>query len=225
MIKVAVSALLFLTALALVGGNILSFNKLETAIVFDFHGVIAKISSSKAIKGFVKNKNKCKFFKKLFKRKKHLSVEEAFVDKNGNISIDDVRTLNPYVIDEDVIKVIRDLKAKGYPVFLCSNIGEKMFEVYKNQRPDLFGPNGLFCDCWVSSKDNGYINKKDPKAFESCKSMIQDWASTNAKTLINFIMVDDDTRHLDVASYAGFKGYSFKDAKKFRRDFFNILIK
>jgi histidinol phosphatase-like enzyme len=191
-------------------------NSENTAIVFDFHGVVVKKKTGRSISGFFKNKNKIKFLKKLKNRKKGISKEKAFLDKNGEISSDDVRTLNPYVIDEDVIKVVRDLKTKGYPVFLCSNIGEKMFEIYKNQRPDLFGPNGLFYDCWVSGKDNGYVDKSNPKAFELCKKMIKDWASKNGKNLTKFVMVDDSKDKLRIASNVGFSGYKFKKAQKLK---------
>lgn len=188
--------------------------KNDTAFVFDFHGVIAKVKPGKAIKGFATNKRKGRFVKRLFKWEKGLSIEAAFLDRNDNVLGDDIKTLNPFVIDEKVISIARNLKEKGYAVFLCSDIGEKMFEYFKNKRPDLFGENGLFYCCWTSSKANGYVDKKNPKAFELCKKMIKDWASKNNRIFTNFVMIDDTTAKLDAASQAGFKCYKFKKSKK-----------
>ena len=137
----------------------------QTAFVFDFHGVVAEFKLTKAIQGFFKNSHKAKFLKKLLNQKKGHSIEEAFLDEQGYISKEDISTLNPYVINQDLIETIKQLKNSGYPVFLCSNIGEKMFEAYQEKYPNLFGEDGLFCGCWHGTKENNYINKNNPRAF------------------------------------------------------------
>lgn len=194
--------------------NIPACNPNDTAIVFDFHGVLAKVHAGKAIKGISKNPKKIKFLKKLSRWKKGRSVETAFLDKHGNVSEADIRTLNPFKIDEEVVKIVRNLKVKGYTVFLCSDIGEKMFNYFRQKHPELFGPNGLFSDCWVSTEENGYLDKKDPRAFESCKKMIQNWSSKNGKKFTKLVMIDDTKGKLKAASKVGFNGFKFKKAKQ-----------
>lgn len=188
--------------------------KNDTAFVFDLHGVVLEMKKGKAIKGFLKNKNKGKFLKKLSKRKSGRSIEEAFIKKDGTVSEDDIRTLNPFVLNKNTVEIIKSLRRKGFAVFLCSNIGIQSFEVLKKEYPEVFGKSGLFCDCWVSSPANGYISKNSPKAFSLCKDMVLNWASNNNKSFRNIVMIDDSSHKLQAAEQVGFKCYKFKKAKK-----------
>lgn len=204
----------------------------RTVVVFDFHGVIAKPRAGKAIKGFFKNKKKSRFIGKLLKKEKGVAYEKAFLNKDGQLSKDDRRTLNPHTIDEEVVQIARDIKAKGYPVFLCTDMGEDSFNYFKDKRPDLFGEDGLFCACWCSGRDNCYVCKKEPKAFELCKNMIKNWAKKNqVLEPTSFVMIDDSSSKLDAARINGFSCYKFKNnikrsaAKRLRRalEIANIL--
>lgn len=196
--------------------NIPSCSPSNTAIVFDFQGVIAKIKPLSATKAVFKHPNLFKFIGNVCKWKSGYSVEKAFVENGQKLSTEDAEILNPYEIDKEVVDIAKDLKRRGFSIFLCTDIGKEMLDLVASKHPDIIGSNGIFCSCWVSSKDNGYVYKKDPKAFKYCKDMIQKWANENKKQFTKFIIIDDTKGKLDAASKVGFDGFKFSKAKELK---------
>lgn len=184
----------------------------NTAVVLDFHDVLAKRNLNIAFKAFgsMTISEKCKFLGRLAwfvknritkKDKCGLIPDYAFIDPKDSESYKEkaLRLVNPFEPEPDRLKIVSDLKDKGFDVWVCSNIGDDSLDLLKEQyaefkqlfEQDVKGVQN-------PNQDNGYINKKDANTYTSLRDRIK----ADRSGLQNMILVDDNVKKLAIAKKA-----------------------
>jgi HAD superfamily hydrolase (TIGR01509 family) len=110
------------------------------------------------------------------------------------------------------LNIIKELKQRGYKIYLLSNIGQVMFDQFKQQCPEIFSS---FDDFFVSSPANGYIHKPDPRMFE----LFLQHFGFDAQ---NVIFIDDKIANIQTASALGMQALLFLSPEKLRLELENI---
>jgi len=221
MIKNIQKILITGTILILVNNPIYSQNVTYTpqnsVIAIDLHDVITQFSPKKAYTGFKKLRNKGNFIgnvcKYLFTSKRKRKCIESYALANISDKQQALALLNPHVPNQAMIKIIEALKALGYQIYLCSNIGEQSYEYMQNLYPDVFG---LFDGCYVSSASTGYIKKNDPQFFLNAAKLIDEHAGIAGITVANIIYIDNERDNLKLAQATDprFVGLFFKNIRQ-----------
>jgi len=124
--------------------------------------------------------------------------------------------VNLFRPDQNTVYVIRQLKNRKFQVFLFSNIGCRFWEqLYDNYR-SLFD---LFDGISVTSEEDGYIAKPNPKAF----ALFMQNFNPKCKRVI---FVDDQKRNLEAAQNFSplFYGYRFSTGNTLLNDFRKLKL-
>jgi FMN phosphatase YigB (HAD superfamily) len=206
--------LLVLSVLALQCTNDSAQNKL---ILFDWHGVVVKQSTKKAIKGFFKLKNKFKFLKQLLKQDKNKSM--GF---NTNQTKDEsiYQVLNCHDLDPEMAQAIKKLKAKGFKIGIFSNIDADSLQWAAKKDKRIKEVVDLVDFTYVANAKNNFKTKNSPETFIECKQMIA--KSLGKKT--DIIFIDDTKKNVDQGQRIGFKTHYYKSIAQFK-DFITNLLK
>jgi len=117
-----------------------------------------------------------------------------------------INVANMFVLDEGTVKIVRELKARGFKVFLFSNIGEQFWSAMHARLGAVL--DELFSDgLWIATPAKNYLAKPDPKAFQDFLDMIA--AESDQASAVFF--VDDSRKNVCAAEAASarFLGYTF----------------
>ena len=194
----------------------------DTVLVTDIHGVVTRFSwlsaltaawnmslanklhfTKKTIKYFTNNKNPKRAFE-------GVALEDR--PNDANYIAQAVALMNPHVPKTATVEILAELKARGYQVYGCSNIGEKSYAYMQEQYPAAFAS---IIACRTSTLSNGYLKKNSKSAYEQVMDIMK---HNQSKTPTNLLFVDDKAANLTLANQtdARFKGLLFKDAKQLR---------
>jgi len=116
--------------------------------------------------------------------------------------------VNAYYIDDAMVKLLEDVKARGYHMILFSNTPKTTIKYQEDHHPAVFA---LFDKVWAREPGSG-VTKKSPEAFEQIKTMARNVVPGAKK----FIFIDDTQKNLDKASPADICGLHFKSVDKTR---------
>jgi FMN phosphatase YigB (HAD superfamily) len=206
--------LLALAVLALQCTNDSAQNKL---ILFDWHGVVVKQSTKKAIKGFFKLKNKFNFLKNLIKQDKSKSM--GF---NANQTKDETiyPVLNCHDLDPEMAKVIKNLKAKGYKIGIFSNIDADSLQWAAKNDKKIKEIVDLVDFTYVAEAKNSFKTKNSPETFQECKKMIKESFGNDIK----IVFIDDSKKNVEQGQRIGFRTHYYKSIAQFK-EFIAKLLK
>lgn len=105
------------------------------------------------------------------------------------------------------IQIIRELKARGVPCYVLSNIGCEPFRRIQAQMPEVFG---LFDGAVVAERDKGFLAKPDQAIYAEFHARLAKGRKV--------VFVDDKWVNLVPAFRAGMIGVLFTGAFELRRD-------
>ena len=109
------------------------------------------------------------------------------------------------------VKILKQLKKKGYKLYILSNIGEKSLKCIEERHPDVFK---LFDGIYTASDRDGYIKKPQPEIYKR----YLDKFGQNPNELI---FIDDKKSNLTAAKKFGIDTIHFTSAK----NLFKVLSK
>jgi len=193
-------------------------------IVFDWHGVIANFSKTRAISSFYQMDNKFNFFKNLYKFTKRGVIQKQSewrsitnaLNKDQN---DDVyAVINSHKLNPEMVEIIHYLHKKNYALALFSNVDKDSLEWLANQNLQVKGLLTLFTLIWTPSIENGYLRKSDTKAYTDFLKKFKETFDEQ-----ELIFIDDSKSKIKLAQKNGIKTYHFKSAAKFKDDLDKII--
>jgi len=121
-----------------------------------------------------------------------------------------LKLCNPYDVNPEMAKLVTELKAQGYRLAVCSNIGKEVFDVYRHEYPDFFDK---FEVDGIAAPRNRYARKPQPAFFEWFKATcLEELGLQEAR----FVFVDDNKGHVEAAQKSGLDSFYFKDTLAFR---------
>lgn len=162
----------------------------DTVIVFDLHGVLFQFDSSQILPSFWNNPSKLDFLRKVGKyflaNSDNKSIEGIMIEESAssNTTQGHLEMINPHYVNGETIALIKELKARGYRIFGCSNIGEESYKLMLEKNPDM---KGLLEDCRTCSKENGYRKKDDVVAYRECCDMVREHLDRDTNPKIIFV--------------------------------------
>lgn len=133
--------------------------------------------------------------------------------------------LNAQVPDPFMQEILVELKAKGYPLYIASNIGKQIFIKFKEQLKlsnqnflDLFNKN----DEGLEGKTIDYGTSKSEKPSpEYYKEYLDQYDPHRTKLII---FVDDKLINIPPATAQGFLGIHFINAQQLRNDLVKLGV-
>jgi len=195
-----------------------------TVLAFDLHGVLFKPNYGKIISILFKSGKTWTLLKNLFKpafwcdikalKKQHI-ISEQYIDelikkypKLLSLESTGIEIINAQDPIKSTITILKNLKTKGYKLYLISNIGPKSLKILKKRHNKIIS---LFDGFATPTKANGYLRKPNIQAF---KSFIEQNKLQNKQ----IIFIDDKKKHLKPAQNAGIQHrILFKSASKLKK--------
>ena len=202
-------------------------NPTNNILIFDVHGVIFKLSIVEIIKVVLKDPSSLWIITMMLRpmlcihllksqlnggvaeeiifnvanRKPHLSwfVPKAF------------KLINAQVPIKPTVKILEDLKNKGYKLYILSNIGEKSLKYIEGMHPEVFT---LFDGIYTANDRDKYIKKPQPKIYQNYLDKFNQDPS-------KLIFIDDKKSNLTAAEKFGMQTIHFTSAK----NLFKVLSK
>jgi len=194
----------------------------NTIITFDLHDVIVNYDYSEILHTFLQNKNKLKLIIAMLnpfvwwdiaKLTWQDSVAEQYIVGLG----EKYTSLKPFIPlgtqiancqrpNPRMVKLLEELKQRGYTLHLFSNIGAQIFEDFKKKFPELIE---LFDMISIPSKQNGYSKKPHDSAFTNYLKKLKNDGR-------QIIFVDDKVRNLEKAHSHDITGILFTNTYKLR---------
>lgn len=119
---------------------------------------------------------------------------------------------NMYDINPEMAQLVEELDAKGYRVAICSNIGEDVYNDFRQNHPGFFDKFKVVA---TSNRENNYLRKPAPKFFEDFKAACH---ATYGEEKLRFIFADDRKKNATAAEQCGLIGVCFKNHAQFRAE-------
>ena len=194
-----------------------TFNPENTAIIIDFHDVVTNSWSlkhgvhaarnlglkgtlyalSRIVKGQVHNKVISKLTKKPQRAIESFVLEGCDSATNTELDYCNVvlELINPHTINPDGLALLKELKAKGYDLYGCSNLGKKSYKYMRKNYPEAFEHFTYFR---YSGGKNGDQKKSEPSVYRDLLTKI-DAKKPSEKKYEQFVFVDDKQSNLEIA--------------------------
>ena len=177
----------------------------DTVLAIDLHGVLFTHDYKKMFGTFFQSNNKLKLILALINPSLWLDVirlihKDAVAEQFLVGLANKHHRLKPFVPlgiqianqqkpNQPFIKLLKQLKQRGYKLYLFSNIGSIIFDDLLKKFPELFN---LFESFTLPSKANGYIRKPTTQAFKR-------YLQTNNLTNKKIILIDDKRKNIEAA--------------------------
>lgn len=122
---------------------------------------------------------------------------------------------NMYEVNPEMHQLIDDLKAQGYRVAICSNIGDEVYKDFRKKHPEFFDK---FEIVGTSHPDDNYLRKPAPEFFDKFKRMCREQLGEQN---LRIIFTDDRKENARAAKENGIEGICFESPAKLRSDLKN----
>jgi FMN phosphatase YigB (HAD superfamily) len=119
--------------------------------------------------------------------------------------------------DQEMIDIILKLKARGYVLYILSNIGERAFIELAKKNTTLFH---LFDHCYLPQKDNGYCQKPSTAFYEDFFTFVDKKGDADKSILF----IDDRAVNLEGAAHVGISGLLFTSAVDLKKSLSQLLF-
>lgn len=200
--------------------NIKEISPNEHIFVFDVHGVLFKLSIIEIIKITLKDPSSLWIITMMMRPM--LCVNLFRSQLNGGVAEEIIfnvakekpklawfvpkafKLINAQTPIKNTIDVVKQLKQKGYKLYILSNIGEKSLNHIKETHKEIFN---LFDGVYTSTDKDGYIKKPSPEIYKK----YLDKFNQNPSQLI---FVDDKKSNLNAAKDFNFNTIHFTSSKK-----------
>lgn len=118
---------------------------------------------------------------------------------------------------QEVFSVVRQLKNKGYSLYIASNIGQTLFNDLATKFPKELG---LFDGAFVSSAANGFVRKPNPAYFVQFKAFLAQHGQSHKQ----IVFIDDSIKNVTVASKQSITGIVYTTGKELTCSFKKLGI-
>ena len=193
---------------------------LNTVYAFDMHKVFMEQSWTKLVTSLLYTyhvktiqlldlKNRHKVGEKYFERmeKKHPSL------KGITKHFEHFLLNQPFM--HDTLKLIRELKQKGYKVYVLSNCAQETYDKLQVKYPAVFN---LFDGEYLPSKNNNYNAKPHSSFYREFKVYLGQQGHGSKQ----IIFIDDKEKNVSAAKKENIIGIQFTGAKKLRTDIMKL---
>ncbi len=109
---------------------------------------------------------------------------------------------NAQSVDRKVLSIAKELRAKGYKLYILSNIGKETFEQLKHENQDVIS---LFDGVYVAVPANNYAHKPQRIFYEGFKHYLNHEGHHNKHVLL----IDDSIAKIKGAARADIAGLVF----------------
>jgi len=200
-------------------------NPQNLVFVFDLHKVILHRSKRSICwfffrrlvirSGFVQYIFNPVFWVRLLKARYQTGVTDdiferllVYYPKLKKYRADFVALENLQAPNSTVVNVIRTLKAKGYRIYLLSNVGHTACSQLRLTMDSLFAHfDGLF----YPTREQGYLQKPDPAFYKAFLKQFQFDESMREQRVL---FIDDNFLNISVAAQLGFSSLHFKSPRQ-----------
>jgi 2-haloacid dehalogenase len=118
---------------------------------------------------------------------------------------------NSQVMINGMEDLILDLSARGYTMYVASNIGSEVYEHLKNKFPHIFNDNVIKDGKTVDFKSKNPVEKPHAQFFIELNDL-------RNKNKPHAIFIDDKQENVDAANANGFIGVLFKNAQQLKQN-------
>lgn len=199
----------------------------NTVVVFDLHNVVFKKQTRKIIVSCLKliprgtwkyTFNPALWYKVYRLRSVSHVAEDIFRRMTAHypglepFRDDFIRLTNNQKPIRHVVELIKDLKTRGYRLFILSNIGRETFELLSQQYPEV---SCHFDGAFTATLENNYSHKPQPHFYEQFKLYLRQEGHGGKQILF----VDDLKTNLVAAAQSNIAGVHFKSSKKLEKAF------
>ncbi len=212
----------------------------NTAILFDIHDVIMQKFIGPMLRAAASFPRKCEMVRgvsrellaALYQLRKQKNVTgELFANvalQHNNEALSEfiIMLANVQSPIEGTVEIIKKLKARGFRIYVASNIGPRCFAQLQKMNPELFNRDIFELEfSQVASYEPGkVICKPDLLFFEKAKNkIIRHWLNSDSKLglgkhsvgkekELNMLFIDDSKKNIDAAIKAGLYAIHFKNA-------------
>lgn len=203
-----------------------------TVIVFDLHNVVFKQQTRKMVlsclrlisKGTWRYTLNPALWYRVYKIKANSFVAEDVFHKVtahypglARFRNDFIRLTNAQKPIRGVVELIKQLKNRGFKLYILSNIGKDTFCELSLKYPDISNCfNGAFTAC----AENNYAHKPHLDFYEQFKHYLKQQGDGDKQILF----VDDLKKNLAAAARCNIAGVHYKSSKKLFSTFKNLQI-
>lgn len=203
-----------------------------TIIAFDLHNVVFKKQTRKIVmqgirllrQGTWRYTFSLRLWYRLYKLRSQSNVAEEIFQKIvheypglARFRGDFIRLTNAQRPIPSVMAMIKELKIKGYSLYILSNIGGDTFDELSEIYPEL---GEYFNGAFIATAENNYLQKPHPEFYESFKRKIINDGHHGKQILF----IDDLKKNLSAASRCNIAGIHFTSPKKLHRTFTRLGI-
>ena len=201
-----------------------------TIIVFDLHNVVFKKQTRKMVTSFIKLKGSWRYTLNplvwycIYRLRKQSAVAEDIFHKVSReypgiacYRNDFIKITNAQKPIAKVVELIKELKARGYNLYVLSNIGRETYEQLSAYYPDV---SGCFDGAFTACAEMNYEHKPHPGFYEQFKKYITEQGQAHKQILF----VDDLKQNLIAAALCNIAGVLFTSPKKLVSTFKNLSI-
>jgi len=115
---------------------------------------------------------------------------------------------------EGTVETIKELKARGFKLYIASNIGPISFAKLQETKPELFNSDIFELEfSQIANYEPGkMVCKPDPLFFEELKAKVrQHQRSLGNNKELNMLFIDDSKKNIDAAVKSGLHVVHFKN--------------
>lgn len=201
-----------------------------TIIAFDLHNVLFKKQTRKIVmqgirllpKGTWRYTLSPRLWYRFYKIRSQSDVAEDIFAKIAleypglaRFRGDFIRLTNAQKPIPLVMEMIKDLKERGYKLYILSNIGKETFEELAEVYPEL---RQYFEGAFTATAENNYLHKPHLEFYEAFKIFVGKDGHEGKQILF----IDDLKKNLSAASRCNIAGIHFTSPKKLRRALMNF---
>lgn len=119
--------------------------------------------------------------------------------------------------NQTVVALIKQLKTKGFKIYLLSNVGHTACTQLKTTMNSLFS---LFDGLFYPQKEEGYLQKPNPAFYQA---FLKKFDLDEAMIRQRILFIDDNFSNICAAAQLGFCSLHFKSHKQFELFIKNIV--
>ena len=116
-----------------------------------------------------------------------------------------------------VVELIKELKSRGYKLYVLSNIGKETFEQLCQKYPEI---GACFDGAFTASPEHNYMQKPHIDFYESFKVYLKNQGDGEKQILF----IDDLKRNLTAAARCDIAGVHYKSSKRLFSAFKNLDV-
>ncbi len=203
-----------------------------TIIVFDLHNVVFKRQTAKIVARCLKllprgtwryTFNPVVWYR-VYRLHTHSHVAEDIFRKVAVYYPDLTRFRNDFIRITNtqrpirkVVELIKDLKLRGYRLYILSNIGKDTFNELSALYPEI---SGYFDGAFTACAENNYLHKPQQDFYEQFKEYVKLEGQGDKQILF----IDDLKKNLAAAVKSNIAGLQYKSSRQLKTSLKNLDV-